>query len=90
MIKIWIENNILIIQVSFLYILKISAIKSIKISVTAIGKITYRNPGMKNVLNCQIPSIREMSAKLFKIFSKFCEILLKLFGCWMLSGMIEE
>ena len=60
-------------------ILKISAIKSIKISVTTIIKITDRNAGMQNVLNCQITSIRKVSAKLFKIFPNFCEILLKQF-----------
>ena len=57
-------------------ILKISAIKSIKISVTTIVKITDRNAGMENVLNCQMRSIRKTSAKLFKIFPNFCEILL--------------
>ena len=35
-----------------MYILKISAIKSIKISVTTIVKITDKNAGIKNVLNC--------------------------------------
>ena len=65
-------------------ILKISAIKSIKISVTTIIKITDRNAGMQNVLNCQITSIRKMSAKLFKIFPNFCEILLKQF-VWTLD-----
>ena len=58
-------------------ILKISAIKSIKISVTTIIEITDRNAGMQNVLNFQITSIRKMSAKLFKSFPNFCEILLK-------------
>ena len=62
-----------------MYILKISAIKSIKISVTTIVKITDRNAGMQNVLNCQMRSIRKMSAKLFKIFPNFCETLLKQF-----------
>ena len=65
-------------------ILKISAIKSIKISVTTIAKITDRNVGMQNVLNCQITSIRKMSAKLFKHFPNFCEILLKQFA-WTLD-----
>ena len=37
-----------IIQVSFMYILKISAIKIIKTSVTTIVKITDRNTGMQN------------------------------------------
>ena len=46
--------NISIIQVSFMYILKISAIKSIKISVTIITKITDRNAGMRDVLNWQV------------------------------------
>ena len=62
-----------------MYIFKISAIKSIKISVTTIVKITDRNAGIKNVLNCQITSKSKMSAKLFKIFPDFCEILLKQF-----------
>ena len=66
-----------IIQVSFMYMLKISAIKSIKTSVTTIVKITDRNAGMQNDLNCQITRIRKMSAKLFKTFPNFCEILLK-------------
>ena len=65
-------------------ILKISAIKSMKISVTTIIKITDRNAGMKNVLNCQITSIRKISAKLLKIFPDFCEILLKQF-VWTLN-----
>ena len=75
--------NIPIIQVSFMYMLKISAIKSIKISVTTIGKSTDRNAGMQNVLNCQM-SIRKMSEKLFKISSNVCEMLLKQFT-WMLD-----
>ena len=64
-------------QISFMYILKISAIKSIKTIVTTIVKITDRNAGMQNELNCQITRIRKMSAKLFKVFPNFCEILLK-------------
>ena len=60
-----------------MYMLKISAIKSIKTSVTTIVKITDRNAGMQNELNCQITRIRKMSAKLFKTFPNFCEILLK-------------
>ena len=66
-----------IIQVSFMYILKISAIKSIKTSVTTIVKITDRNVRMQNELNCQITRIRKMSAKLFNTFPTFCEVLLK-------------
>ena len=66
-----------IIQVSFMYMLNISAIKSIKTSLTTIVKITDRNAGMQNDLNCQIARIRKMSAKLFKTFPNFCEILLK-------------
>ena len=79
MIKTWIKKliNIPIIQVSSMNILKISAIKSIKINVTTIIVITDRNAGMQNVLNFQITSIRKMSAKLFKSFPNFCEILLK-------------
>ena len=48
MIKKWMKKliKIPIIQVSFMYILKISAIKSIKTSVTTIAKITDRNAGM--------------------------------------------
>ena len=66
-----------VIQVSFMYMLNISAIKSIKTSVTTTVKITDRNAGMQNDLNCQITRIRKMSAKLFKTFPNFCEILLK-------------
>ena len=66
-----------IIQISSMYMLKISAIKSIKTSVTALVKITYRNAEMQNDLNCQITRIRKMSAELFKTFPNFCEILLK-------------
>ena len=62
-----------------MYILKISAIKSIKISVTTITKIIDRNAGMRNVLNCQITSIRKMSEKLWKCFPNFCEIFLEQF-----------
>ena len=54
-----------------MYILKISAIKSIKTSVTTIVKITDRNAGMQNELNCQITRIRKMSEKLFKTFPNF-------------------
>ena len=46
-----------IIQISFMYILKISAIKSINACVTTIVTITDRNAGMQNVLNCQITRI---------------------------------
>ena len=63
-----------IIQVSFMYMLRISAIKSIKTSVTTIVKLTDRNAGMQNDLNCQITRTRKMSAKLFKtsqIFAKY-------------------
>ena len=67
-----------------MYILKSSAIKSIKISVTTITKITDRNAGMRDVLNCQITSIRQMSAKLSKFFPNFCKIFLELF-VWTLD-----
>ena len=67
-----------------MYILKISAIKSIKISVTTITKITDRNAGMRNVFNCQITSIRKMSEKLWKCFSNFCKIFLEQF-VWTLD-----
>ena len=42
MVKIWIKKltNILLIKFSFMNVLKINAIKSIKISVTTIVKIT--------------------------------------------------
>ena len=46
-----------------MYTLKISAIKNIKISITTTAKITDRNAGMQNVLNCQITGIRKMIAK---------------------------
>ena len=65
------------IQVNFMNILKISATKNIKASVTAIVKIIDRNAGTQNELNCQITRIRKISAKLFKIFPNFCEIFLK-------------
>ena len=50
MVKIWMKKlmKITIIQVSFMYILKISAVKSIKTSVTTIVKITDRNARMPN------------------------------------------
>ena len=67
-----------IIQVSFVYMLKSSAIKSI-ISV----KIADRNAGMQNDLNCQITRIAKVSAKLLKTFPIFCEMLLKQLG-WTL------
>ena len=46
--------NIHVIRVRFMCILKISAIKSIKISIKTIVKITNRNTGIQNVLNCRI------------------------------------
>ena len=67
-----------------MYILNISAIKSIKTSVKTIVKITDRNAGMQNELNCQIIRIRKIRAKLFKTFPNFCEILLKQL-VWMLD-----
>ena len=76
--------NISIIQVSFIYILKISVTKSIKISVTTIAKIADGNAGMRNVLNCQIRSIRKMSAKLCSFFPNFCKIFLEQF-VWTLD-----
>ena len=39
-------------QVSFMYMLKNSAIKSIKTSVTTTVRITDRNAGMQNEFNC--------------------------------------
>ena len=79
MIKNWVKKliKIPIIQVSFMYILKISARKGIKTSVITILKITDKNTGKQNELNCQITRVREMSAKLFKMFPSFGEILLK-------------
>ena len=71
-------------QVSFMYILKISSLKSIKISATTIAKITDRNAGMRNMLNCQITSARKMNAKLCKFFPKFCKIFLERF-VWTLD-----
>ena len=71
-------------QVSFMYILKTSSIKSIKNSATTIANIADRNAGMRNVLNCQITSIRKMSAKLCKFFSNFCKIFLERF-VWTLD-----
>ena len=86
MVKIRIKKliNSPIIQVSFMYILKISAMKCIKITVTTIAKITDRNAGMQNVLNCQITSIRKMRAEICKIFPNFCKIFLKQF-VWTLG-----
>ena len=66
-----------IIQLSFMHMLKISAIKSIKTTVTTIVKITDRNAGIQNDLNCQKTRIRKVSAKLFKTFPNFCEIFQK-------------
>ena len=54
-----------------MYILKISAMKCIKITVTTIAKITDRNAGMQNVLNCQITSIGKMRAEICKFFLIF-------------------
>ena len=65
-------------QASFMYILKISSIKSIKISATTIAKITDRNAGMR------ITSIREMSAKLCKFFPNICKTFLERF-VWTLD-----
>ena len=76
--------NISITQVSFMYILKISAIKSIKISVTTIVKIADGYEGMRNVLNYQITSIRKMSAKLCNFFPNFCKTFLEQF-VWTLD-----
>ena len=67
-----------------MYILKVSAIETIKLSVATIVKITDRNAGMQNVLNCQITSTKKMGAKLFNVFPNFCEILLKQF-IWTLD-----
>ena len=73
-----------IIQISLMYMLKISAIKSVKTSVTTIVKITGSNAGMQNDLNCQITRIRKMSAKLFTTFPNCYEVLLKQF-VWTLD-----
>ena len=76
--------NISIIEVSFMYILKISLTKSIKTSVTTIAKIADGNTGMRNVLNCQITSIRKVSAKLCNFFPNFCKVFLEQF-VWTLD-----
>ena len=73
-----------IIQTSLMYMLKVSAIKSVKTSVTTIVKITGSNAGMQNDLNCQITRIRKMSAKLFTTFPNCYEVLLKQF-VWTLD-----
>ena len=65
------------IQVSFMYILKISATKSVEINVSTIAKYTDRNSRMRNVIICQISSIRKMSAKLCKMFPNVCKVFLK-------------
>ena len=52
-----------------MYILKSITIKSIKIRLKYC-KITDRNTGMQNVLNCQITSIKKIS----NIFQNFCKI----------------
>ena len=62
-----------------MYTLKISAIKKLKISITTTAKITDSNAGMQNVLNCQITSVRKISAKLGKNFPNFCRIFVKQF-----------
>ena len=72
-------------QVSFMYILKTSSIKSIKNRATTIANIADRNAGMRNVLNCQITSIRKMSAKLCKFFPNVCKIFLERF-VWTLEN----
>ena len=47
-----------IIEAIFMYILKINAMKDIRISVTSIAKAIERNTRMQDELNCQIPSIK--------------------------------
>ena len=76
--------NISIIQVSFMNILKISAIKTINISVTTITKVTDRNAGMRDLLNCQTTSIKKISANLCIFFPNFCKIFWEQF-VWMLD-----
>ena len=46
-----------------MYILKISATRTIKISLKNIVKITVKIIGIQNILNCQITGIKEMGAK---------------------------
>ena len=58
----------------FMHILKISAIRRIKISVRNIT-----NTGMKNVLNCNITNIRKMSTRLCEIFLNLCKMFLNQF-----------
>ena len=55
-------QNILVIHV-IMYILKISATRTIKISLKNIVKITVKIIGIQNILNCQITGIKEMGAK---------------------------
>ena len=46
-----------------MYILKISATSTIKISLKNIVKITVKIIGIQNILNCQITGIKKMGAK---------------------------
>lgn len=62
-----------------MYVLKVSAIKRIKICVITIAKITDANAGIENVLNYEITSISKLSANLSKTFPNLCEVLLKQF-----------
>lgn len=55
-------QNILVIHV-IMYILKISATRTIKISLKNIVKITVKIIGIQNILNCQITGIKKMGAK---------------------------
>ena len=55
-------QNVLVIHV-IMYILKISATRTIKISLKNIVKITVKIIGIQNILNCQITGIKKMGAK---------------------------
>ena len=72
MIKIWIKKLIKIplIQVSFMYILRISAVKSIRTSVTTIVKITDRNAGMQNELKLPNYKNKQNECKTIQNFPK--------------------
>ena len=89
MMKIWIKKVInipIIIQVSFMNILKISAMKSIKFSVTTIVKMTGRNAGMKKCVKLSNNKYKENKCKTIQ---NFCKLLWNTFKtvcldirCW--------
>ena len=61
------------IQVSFMYVLKISARETMEISVKNITNITAQ---YKNVMNCQITTTNKVGSKMFKILSHYSKMLL--------------